>query len=68
MEHELFVPQGDYRIDAHGPASGDVTGSHCNAEQNDGHGAEGERISRRYSIKQPGHQAREQKGGHGSSA
>jgi len=34
---ELFMAQSDRRIDAHGAASGDVTGSHRNAEQNDAH-------------------------------
>ena len=65
---ELFMAQGDHRIDAHGPVSGDVTRSNGNAEQNDGHGTKGKRIRRRNSIKQAGHQAREQKRGHGSGA
>ena len=65
---ELFMPEGDHRIDAHGAASGDVTGSHRNTEENDGHGAKRQRIGRRNFIKQAGHQAREQKRSHGSDA
>ena len=62
----LFMAQGDHRIDAHGAASGDVTGSHRNGEQNDAHSAKGQWIGRRNSIEQAGHQVREQKPGHSS--
>jgi hypothetical protein len=55
---ELFMAQGDHRIDPHGAASGDVTGSHRNAEQNDAHSAKGQGIRRRNSIEQAAHQVR----------
>ena len=65
-EPELFVAQGDDGIDAHGTASGDVTGSQRNAEQNDAHRAKSQGIGRRNSIEQAGHEVREQKSGHSS--
>ncbi len=65
---ELFMAQGDHRIDAHGAASGDVTSSHCNAEQNDAHGAKGQGIRRRNSIEKASHQVCERKRGRGAGA
>jgi hypothetical protein len=43
---ELLVSQSDHRIHSHGTASGDITGSHSDAEQNEGHGGKCQR--RRY--------------------
>ena len=63
---ELFMAQGDHRIDAHGTASGDVTGSHRNGEQNDARSAECQGIERRNSIEQASHEVREQKRGQSS--
>jgi hypothetical protein len=35
---ELLVAQSDDRIHSHGSAGRDITGGHCNVEQNDGDG------------------------------
>ncbi len=57
----LLVSQGDHRIDSRGTAGGDVTGRHGDSEQNDGHGAERQRIRRGDAVEQARNQAREQK-------